>query len=324
MPIPGDRRGRWWIETSNGPLIDAFRPALISFVAFGPSKEPSLEGTGFFVTGTEQWAVALTAKHVLEDGVARKQSAQKHAASAIFFNKARPSPLLHKLRALWTPDREQGAMLAVYHGYYDEPLDIATCIVGAPPDQKAPPLNKVHIPLDLAVPDVGDRVGMVSFADMSLDETRAPDAATGRGQTLSVYRLVSVRMGVVTANLPDGHRLGSWPCFTTSIPAAAGMSGGFVYRWRDGEAVAACGVVCADASPVEAPNNSLIAGESVVGAIWPALGLLVPDAWPVTDETRYRTLYEKMRDGELPPPVGGLESVIFEDRGNGLVAIGLR
>jgi len=51
------------------------------------------------------------------------------------------------------------------------------------------------------------------------------------------------------------------------------MSGGFVFAPKDGETIAACGVVCADNSSMEARGSLLLSGESVVGLTYMALGL---------------------------------------------------
>jgi hypothetical protein len=73
-PFPGDPAGRAWIEAAgaNPSLIDQFRPSLVAFVAFDRGQSAHLVGTGFVICGSADFALVITAKHVLE-GVAEIQ-----------------------------------------------------------------------------------------------------------------------------------------------------------------------------------------------------------------------------------------------------------
>jgi hypothetical protein len=83
------------------------------------------------------------------------------------------------------------------------------------------------------------------------------------------------------------------------------MSGGFVQLPKDGETISACGVVCADNSADEARGNQMIAGESVIGLGYMALGLTMPTE--MRNDAPYRTLQDMMRVGDLTPAIGGFE-----------------
>src|SRR5665213_1020136 len=106
MTIPIDPLHRWWIEVSadNRKLVEEFRPSLIGFMAFDRGRRARFHGTGFFIAANPELAIALTAKHVLVEGVARHQRpVPAHAPSALFIpaNSSRPSVDPIKLKAMW-------------------------------------------------------------------------------------------------------------------------------------------------------------------------------------------------------------------------------
>jgi len=116
---------------------------------------------------------------------------------------------------------------------------------------------------------------------------------------------------------PGGLRQYKWPCFTTSIPADPGMSGGFVTLPQDGKTIAVCGIVCADNSTDEARSDSLQCGDSVIACAWPALSLRVPESIPSTQTTPTYTLLEMMRAGRIDKAVGGIDQINLVERDNG-------
>lgn len=70
MSLPNDPLGRWWLEAvpeENPTVTDEFRQCLLALLAFGPSREPSLAGTGFVIAHGDGFALAVTAKHVLPE-----------------------------------------------------------------------------------------------------------------------------------------------------------------------------------------------------------------------------------------------------------------
>ena len=84
MPIPNDPLKRWWMEVGpeNPQLVEQLRPILLGFMAFGPGREASLTGSGFIIAGSPEFVLAITAKHVLTEGVGRVQTPwPRHAAS---------------------------------------------------------------------------------------------------------------------------------------------------------------------------------------------------------------------------------------------------
>ena|ERR1700676_1476679 len=95
-PFPGDSLGRAWIEVSdaNPVLVDQYRPSLVAFLAFDRGYYAKLVGTGFVMCGNADLAIVITARHVLEGGVAQVQRPESIHAS--------PSLAPEHLKALWT------------------------------------------------------------------------------------------------------------------------------------------------------------------------------------------------------------------------------
>lgn len=318
MTIPHDPLKRWWVELAavNSDRVDEFRPSLLAVVAVGPGYDYRIVGTGFVLAGTNDFALAITAKHVLIDGAAKiQQPHQRHVPSALFAPRSEPSLSPQMLKAAWM-GTQHADMMNVLHASYNSTLDIACCVV-MPQGVFPGSFHPVSIPLDTAVPRMGDVVHMVSQDGMLLDELTPPADGLGKDQTLSLTKRISIRIGVVTGVHPQGLRHYKWPCFTTSIPAEPGMSGGFVTLPRDGVTIAACGIVCADSSSSEARIDQTKCGESVIACAWPALGLRAPDSIPSTPETHTFSLYEMMRSGRLDHPVGGLDCIRFLEKEHG-------
>lgn len=312
MAIPGDPGEREWIELSgvNQHWVDQFRPTLISFVASGSDMQPYPVGSGFLIGAGPQMAIALTAKHVLTPGVLNVQRPHKmHAKSALaeFLPKSATTPSIHpkNLFALWA-DSSKGLPLQISFSCYNESTDLAVCVLTLPPNAETPFLTPC-IPIHTGVPNVGEIVHMVSY-DKLAQQTLKPITTSEPG-AFELHRTVSIRRGYVTGVYLDGYRQYRWPCITSSIPAEPGMSGGFVFVPKDGETIAACGVVSADNSATEARGSLLHAGESVIGLTYMALGLTVPVE--TSDSSPQRTIQQMMRDGDITPPIGGFEQFRF-------------
>ena len=183
-------------------------------------------------------------------------------------------------------------------------------------------MEQVSIPLDIDVPAVGEVVHMVAMEGLKAQEIEPPNDRDGNGQIFSIFRRISIRAGVVTGVYPEQYRQYRWPCFTTSIPAEPGMSGGFVYWPRNGTTIGACGVVCADNSSDDARRDFLQCGESVIGCAWTALSLRIPLTVPSRPDGPTYTLFEMVRRGLIPPPLGGIERITVIDTDNGDCTIG--
>lgn len=320
MPITDDPLDRWWVDISsaNPERVYALKSALVSFLGFDRGRSPGLAGTGFVIAGTDNVALVITAKHVLSEGILRIQKpAPMHSPSALFIPARIKTPSLdpNKLKTVWLGSEHPGLLNAV-HACYNETLDIACCLI-MPQQLEPPPFRPTSIPFDTRVPRIGDTIHMVSLNDLDVCELRQPTDFTGVGQLLTLRQGVNIRIGSVTAVYPQGFRQYRWPCFTTSIPAKPGMSGGFVSIPRDGEAVTACGIVCADNSTEAAHNDLLQCGESVIACAWPALVLRVPVLISNENNRAEQTLYDLMQNGRMEKPAEGLDHIDVVNLENG-------
>ena len=316
MPIPNDSEKREWVDASNNNpgFVDVFRPCLIAFVAFDVAHVPCIAGSGFIVGHSEEFALALTAKHVLEGAASMQRPHRPYAPSALFIppSATRPSIDEAKLRAIWMGE-QSADLLCTRHIAYNDTLD-AACAVFEPQVDFVAGFTPASIPLDAREPKIGDVVHMVSLDQLEISNYSPPTDISGAGFTFSIGRRVCIRVGTVTGVYPKGFRQYKWPCFTTSIPAEAGMSGGMVYVVRENEPTSICGIVSADNSLEESRTNNAIAGESVVALVWPALCLPVPTL--AANDSPMLSLHEMMSSGKMHPAFS-IENIDYIDRGDG-------
>lgn len=319
MTIPNDPERREWVDVAgpNPSSVASFRPALVGFLAFERGRQASFVGTGFVIAGNSHAALVITAKHVIQDGVMRAQDPDSGLSANNPFVTARsitPSIDPHKLKIVWM-GAAHAAMLNVIHVEYNDSFDIALCLV-TPQEKCSDPFAPLSIPLDITIPAVGDVVHMVSSDRLVVSELAEPDNSSGIGQILKLEKRVSIRVGTVIGIHPKGLRHYKWPCFTTSIPAEPGMSGGFITLPRFNGTISACGVVSADNSSDSARSNFHETGESIIASTWPALCLQAPRSIPITPETEKRSLYEMMVAGDMDKAVGGIERIKITNHGS--------
>lgn len=317
MPIPGDPENRWWVQAlPESEICGQLRDCLVAFMASDRNQVQQLAGTGFFIAANNQLALGLTAKHVLSEGVLNIQRPHRsHATSALSMflppSATTPTAEPQRLKALWMGQHTATALNVAY-AFYSEALDIAVCAFTVQEGETQ--FTPLSISIDTAVPSVGDVVHMVSQNGLSA-ENHDRDAVQSNAFGVTIRREVVVRVGVVTNVYPNGYRQYRWPCFTTSIPAEPGMSGGFVCIPGEGTTISACGVVCADNSTQEARSSFIECGESVIGCCWPALGLRVPESIPASIDTK--TIHQMMQMGNIPQALGRFDQILVDDLGNG-------
>lgn len=324
IPLPGDHLNRYWLELSgvNPSLVDQFRPALVTFLAFDKDRSVSPQttvGTGFICGFNPEQGTALvfTAKHVL-DGIHGIQTPRPgHAPSAFFVPSSSKQLKLDgpvKPTVGWMGS-SHATMLNIISVNYNESTDLACCVIATL--ERGALFHPHSIPLDTRVPTVGEIVHMVSVDEMSATELESPKGQSGEGQILQLNRRTSIRRGTVTGVFPEGYGQFKWPCFTTTIPAAGGMSGGLVFTPKDGETIAACGIVCADLEPYQSQTDQTQCGYSVIGCSWPALALRLPESISTQTNTATKSLLELAKMGSIPAPIGGVTGFELETLENG-------
>ena len=326
IPLPNDELGRYWAELSghNPHEVDKLRPTLVTFLAFDRYRNVTQQttvGTGFVIGRlTNGFAVVLTAKHVF-DGIQRVQSPDvTHARTSLFVPEGRnlPSPEPGKLKVLWGGSSEHAAMLDVGWIHYADPMDLAICIVKTQPELPHV-FEPACIPLDLSTPKIGELVHMISIGAQEAEELAPPRGEGGFGQHLLLQRTVSIRMGTVTGVYPTGYNQYRFPCFTPTIVAEPGMSGGFVYTPRDKQTIAACGVVSAELSGLSGVTNQRTCGESLISSTWPTLALKLP--LEAHDKAPQQTILQFIKAGNFldPVPAGAASHFSMSEDGTQLI-----
>lgn len=318
MSIPNDPENRWWIDASdtNPDLVSRLRSGLLAFLAFGPDKKAKIAGSGFIIAGNSDIAFVITANHVIPNGI---QTIQKpvpaYALSAIFVPKSATTPSIDpaKLKAIWM-GQDQADLLDIVHVGSCDTLD-ATILICTPTKLKGTPFLPTSIPIDTSVPKVGDVVHMYSLDKLEVSTAISTEDHSSEGKYMSLTRRVCIRVGVVTGVYMNGRRQHQWPCFTTSIPAEPGMSGGIVTLPSEGKTIAACGIVSSDFSVKEAQTDCHQCGESLIASTWPTLALPVPEL--DSSKSTKSTLYHLMRSGKIPVAIGGIDHIQLEELGDG-------
>lgn len=268
-----------------------------------------LAGSGFLIGVTDGCGLVLTARHVLDYALSIQRPRARPVGSALkeFLPPSARTPALDPLRfsAIWL-DGERAHALSVHHVCLNESSDLAFCLVAQGPDQKRS-IGPGTVGLRTTPPSIGDIVHTVAFDRMRADPVSLDGQPSRRG--VKLHMAVSIRRGLITGVFLNGLRHYRWPCVTTTIPFEPGMSGGFAYEPVDGCPVHAYGVVAADNSVADARLSQHVAGESIVALAYMALALKVPTE--ARDGAPENTLQEAMRQGAMPPPMGGFEQFRF-------------
>jgi len=323
MTIRDDPLNRNWCDLDHDThlqLFDGLRAATFCFLATDKDGNHKIAGTGFLIAVGLDTGLVVTAKHVLSEGVFGIQHPHpRFARSSLFIPPSALSPSLDpkRLHAAWMG--AHSALVAdVIHATYTETLDIALCIVIPQKEEEFD--AAVSIPLDASVPIEGETVYIVSQAELQVDSEVIGEPKWSF--EFSMYRRLAVRAAVVTGVHQDGYRQYKWPCFTTSAPVQAGMSGGFVFRQRADGGITACGVVCADNSTDEASNSNFIAGESVIGSTWPILGLSLPLKFDAEGAQGTMSVYDFVKEGLIIMDVNELGRIsLSRDQDGGVQSI---
>lgn len=325
--LPGDPMGRFWVELAgcNPSLASEFRPVLVSVFTTDYMGKPGIAGTGFVLGVADCFIVIATAKHVLQQ-VKKLQNPYQQSNSLPFFeNVARSFPKIEsgKVKVLFMNDVLAG-MLNVVHVCANETTDLAICLAEIPKLERSR-IAFTTVPLEMSMPRIGEVVHIASLVhpQRGIDFRLVEDSDAKNDIEYEIERRVEIRRGSVVEVHPNGFRQYKWPCFTTTIPVPPGMSGGFAYIPKDGQKIAACGVVCADTSTETNVTKYETPGGSVVGCSYAALALRVPDFSQSDYQSSTVSIYDMMNRGLFPMPIDGLDHVVFIEKENGDAAVGL-
>ena len=83
---PIDPPNRYWIglADANPELVEKLRPALVAFMTGDNSKTSRIAGSGFIVAANSEIAIAITAKHVIDEIKKIQRPYPTYANSALF------------------------------------------------------------------------------------------------------------------------------------------------------------------------------------------------------------------------------------------------
>ena len=305
MHMKDDPLNRAWIELaqSNPDLLSSFRRVLLAFHSSDANIKFGTAGTGFIVTDTHEWLCFVTAKHVLE-GILKIQKPYTRFDDGPFQTSSEiQNVMLHgKLKVSVFGD-DEAFLAGVVYLSFNGVTDIAVGMAEIPQEFRFKRFWR-HIPLAVVLPNVGDPIHICSLIN------KIPVELGGSPRHFQLERGVTLRKGVVTNVHPSGFNQYKWPCFTTSIPAIPGMSGGFAYSPVHNETIAACGVVCAELSDSD-PTSFLEPGQSLIACSFLALANILPHKIPRHDDSEFSTLYEMVMQKQFPKPLGDFDRVEF-------------
>jgi hypothetical protein len=140
-------------------------------------------------------------------------------------------------------------------------------------------------------------VAALGYGSLALLDHEARDDGF---EAFSVQRQLVLRRGVVTSVHPNGNCV-VWPCFETTIPMEAGMSGGPVL-WYDpnhgpGEQMIACGIISRDFSSDDSKTSYLLPECSTMAMLWPSLALSLHVGQGLKEKAEPVYLLELIRRG---------------------------
>jgi hypothetical protein len=307
------QEGHFWGEydRTDDPFWKGVRTSLVGFFAMGPKYMPQFLGTGFVIgTSEEGFLLVLTAKHVVVDGAIGVQMHNtKRAASApsILFEPNQPSIEPKSLRAIWMGSVNSDILL-VRSVDYTNNLDFALCVLEYQPQYLVSnKLSTTVIALDTRFPEIGEWVNVVALTDFIFDGTSEGDGSgiwqIGTRAVVRVGKVLSREVGAL------GH---SGPCFRTTIPVDRGMSGGFAYIPRDGQAVAACGILSSGPKEDDKQSSFQVCGNSAFGGTLGTLGLKLPAE--ICGGQPF-TLLDLVKAGQIIDVGGGATNVEIVDGG---------
>ncbi|HEY3148821.1 MAG TPA: hypothetical protein VGJ75_20835 [Dongiaceae bacterium] len=284
---------------------------MLQVLAFSPDGQPHIVGSAVIIAAGEGGvALALSARHVLEQAGRIQRPHSKHAPSALaeFLPRTLPSIRSEDLRMAWM-GADHGTMLRVVHASFADHDTMVYTLIPQDDIERARFKPSV-LPLDLSIPKIGDQVCI--FTQLGMDEMHSY-LYHGERWGFTLHRKAEMFTGVVTHVGLRGHRQHKSACFTISVPTLAGMSGSPVYIVPKTGPIGVCGVVSTDFSSDY--EDGMTCGESVITCAWLSLAIPIPEE--LREGTGEMTIYDFMKRGLMPRAMGDFESFWVEKIGAG-------
>ncbi|CUJ74877.1 trypsin-like peptidase domain-containing protein [Achromobacter kerstersii] len=253
-----------WIQK---PVLPEWRDSLLCVFAVDLQGNASVVGTAFIISHSSDGRIAqcMSAAHVFSHVRNLQNPNPKYSRSALQEFLPRPKlididPTLVRVLS-HVGNRVELPIITGLN--YDEESDIAFFEIKLP-DSAEDNFFKKSFELSQELPNVGDEVAILSFADLSMgiDDSEVPN-----GEVTLKRRLV-LRVGRVLAIHPTGQRLCKGACIETSIPVFSGMSGGPVIRYGTTGPMVAFGLVSSDPDlDDDRKNDTHVEGRSIVAKL---------------------------------------------------------
>jgi hypothetical protein len=248
----------WDEPVAEGPHhLDA---GMVSFLIFAANGQHHQIGTGFIIGAHSATAVAVTAAHVFaSERVAKAISGKEYHPSAL--PNFRPTLQLapNTFRAIYR-DGNAVEFANVHLAVWDPKTDL--CVVRLTVQQPNQGTFTTFLKLqELPRLEIGDPVGVLGYADMSVSVLS--------GGRFRAGRRLAFRIGRVTNVCPDGTGLLRGPCIETSIPVFEGWSGGpAVLRPGAGREIIPFGFISHDAeAPAEVKMDRSKPGNAIISLL---------------------------------------------------------
>lgn len=313
-PLP---YGFWWSDLANTDSKSRadFRSTLVSLIAFDPDEKPHGVGTAVIIGRGSGFALALSAKHVLDYAHSIHRPHPKFALStpAEFLSPVVPSIAPERLLGAWMGN---GRALMLRVGYVSfAQHDLMAIILQVQNEDDFKKFTPAVLGLDLAVPKVGDVVNVLTLSGLKVTETEYDGKGKARG--MEIENACAMFQGVVTQVCLGGLDQHKMACFTISVPTEKGMSGGAAYIvGGDGEPIGVCGIISSDRySP--SYTDKYQCGESLIMCAFVGLALELPKT--MSNDGERMTIYEAIKNRVVPTPIGGMEEFEVIRDGNDFI-----
>lgn len=240
------------------PTGDPVRSGLASLLVIKNDLQPELVGTAFLISADGNRATAVTAAHCFEQIKRILHPNSKHHASALPEFLPQPKEMdLKQVKAVYESNQQVFACV-IEHAFWDPSTDLAVFTLLAP--KEAPNLFRTFFWVDDQIPQVGEQVAVIGFADMQVN------SHDSNSQVGEMQLRLTLRIGRVEGVYQAGYYMLKAPCIQMSIPVFSGMSGGLVARaGENGTQIQPFGFV--SHSPSTQPLNDRSQSGHSVGAI---------------------------------------------------------
>ncbi len=313
---------KWQQAQLNDDFMNRLNNGLVSFFASSPDGYTELIGSGFIILADGRNALVMTAAHNFHFAeTIQKPRKHHHLTTLPEFQTHRGnifSVEREKLRAVYMSNSHVEACIIEGVSIVPE-LDIALCAIKFQEIYDGPGFS-YNFGLDSRHPNVGDEVVALGFSRMRIETQYVSSDKMLR--YFKMMQKIEMRKGTVTGVFQNGLRQIAWPCFETTIPIDAGMSGGPVLPFgMSNSKMNACGVISKDFSTKESFKTFLASGQSIMGMIWPSVVLPFRCVFNEGGSPTETNLFDLIKRGIIIDAGDAGQNITFRCNNNGVLTI---